>query len=183
MHARLERDMLRAVRYNRAGVPPALGAYLSSYWASRFPHIKRAKRVFVPIGLDLRETDARRLRQPTSWDAVLVRTLRLTRGAAGGWSATWAALLDLLLCRNASWFMGWSGSTYARLLGLYQKLDAGRSWYVVCPRNACHVDAGRKMIPHSFCLDLVPGAAPSLMPPTAGRRRRGSLAASCEPLT
>ena len=40
---------------------------------------------------------------------------------------TLASLLDLSICREAGWVMGWSGSTYARLLGFYQTLEASTS--------------------------------------------------------
>eukprot|EP00966_Prymnesium_polylepis_P109113 2524913-Prymnesium_polylepis.1 len=143
--------MLGAVRFNRAGEPPTLDDYLDRGWAERFPDaVGLASTIFVPVGLALHEADDRRLRRPTPWNATIVRTLRLTRGprangsssSATGDTHTKAALLDLLLCRNAEWFMGWSGSTYSRLLGLYQRHDRGRGWLVACPRVACRVDAG-----------------------------------------
>ena len=72
--------MLRAVRFNRAGAPPQLNAYLSRRWAARHPATIGATRViFVPVGLRLRDADTRRLRRPTPWNATLVRTLTLTR--------------------------------------------------------------------------------------------------------
>ena len=171
VHTRLERDMLRSVRFNRAGEPPALEAYLSPAWAALYPEaVLGSRTVFVPVGLNLRVSDEKKLRQPTVWNASIARTMLLTRrpsathastGHAGSRTQhtpatcdTMAALVDFTICRNASWFVGWSGSTYARLLGLYQKLDAGRGWFVACPHSACHVDAGRTLLPHTFCLEV-----------------------------
>ena len=38
VHTRLERDMLKAVRFNKAGYAPTIDDYLSPHWAHRFPH-------------------------------------------------------------------------------------------------------------------------------------------------
>ena len=168
IHPRIERDMLRSIRFNRAGAPPPLATYLSSHWATAYPSIRQVGRIFVPISPDLRADDERRLRQSTDWNTSVVRTGRYTRsphvwrrwktmferamGSTAGrlpsssatkrasmashrwieqseWPSaavavatphTLAALLDMIICRAAAWFMGWSGSTYARLLGFYQ---------------------------------------------------------------
>jgi hypothetical protein len=164
VHTRIERDMLKAIRFNRAGSPPTLDDYFAASWPRRYPDsIGRTQKVFIPISLNLREVDSRRLRKPiATWsNATILRTLHLTRGGGGGgkragnYSDTLASWLDLLLCRNAKWLMGWSGSTYARLLGLYQKADSGRSWYVACPNGvSCRVDAGLSLIPHELCLEI-----------------------------
>ena len=52
--------------------------------------------------------------------------------------------------------MGWSGSTYARLLGLYQRLDHGRGFHVVCPKpiGTCAVDVGGHLLRHVFCQEV-----------------------------
>jgi hypothetical protein len=237
IHTRVERDMLRAVHFNKAGDVPELPSYLSRTWAQRFPsEILAARRVFVPVGLDLRGSDERRLRGQTEWNVSLVRTMGLTRGksacspskgvqeveakqsrAPGGHSSRvavqkdapsppWcespnhltAALVDMTICRGARWFMGWSGSTYARLLGLYQGLDHGRGFFVACPGVACRVERagglgwsereGRgeaPLLPHSFCQELMaivrPGIQPKASysvpaPPAGGRAQKDARA-------
>lgn len=189
IHPRIEKDMLKAVRFNRAGPPPPLSSYLAAEWAQRFPFIRTAQRVFVPLSLDLRRDDERRLRRPTGWNASIVRTMTLTRTSAA-WAEheveheaaptaaptptptpspttstphTLAALLDLMICREADWFMGWSGSTYSRLLGFYQMQRHRRAhaFLVACPPPVvtCRAQDQRStnsqpLLSHSFCLDL-----------------------------
>ena len=50
--------------------------------------------------------------------------------------------------------MGWSGSTYARLLGFYQGLDHSRGFYVQCKRAMCHAEPRMGLVLHEFCLEL-----------------------------
>ena len=188
IHARLEHDMQRSVQFNRAGTPPKLEDYLDASWAGRFAVVRKTPRIFVPVGLELDETVARRMQLPTDWNATLVRKAHLTRSSLGARchappadrplvGATWqvrtahltrpkptsrapshhhtvAALIDMAICRRARWVMGWSGSTYARLLGLYQQLDHSRSYFVACPGMGCAVDTGRQLLRHSFCKEL-----------------------------
>ena len=77
-------------------------------------------------------------------------------------SETMASLVDAIICRNASWFAGWSGSTYSRLLGLYRHVDHssggsngaggnGSGFHVVCPGFACLVRTGGVLLRHIFC--------------------------------
>ena len=184
IHPRIERDMLKAVRFNRAGPPPPLSSYLAPVWAQRFAFIRTAQRVFVPLSLDLRRDDERRLRRPTGWNASIVRTMTLTRTSeawaeheaaptaalspaslpAASTPHTLAALLDLMICREADWFMGWSGSTYSRLLGFYQMQRHRRAhaFLVACPPPVltCRAREQRSaaaplLLSHSFCLDLL----------------------------
>lgn len=162
--------MLKAVRFNRAGEPPSLDAYLHPRWAAQFSEIRRERLVFVPVGLELRTNDSQRLAS-TSWNARLVRTGHRTRAKSSGgsmnsnvsgseqwlWlSHTAASLTDWVLCRNATWFMGWSGSTYARWLGLLQLSDHGRGFFVACPTPpsvVCHASPSH-LLEHDFCASL-----------------------------
>ena len=53
----------------------------------------------------------------------------------GGYTA--ASLVDFTVCRQASAFVGWSASTFARMLARFQALDHGRGWYSwACPESA-----------------------------------------------
>ena len=48
-------------------------------------------------------------------------------------SYTFAALVDFTVCCGADWFVGWPGSTFARLLGRLRHLDHGQGYFAVCP--------------------------------------------------
>ena len=157
IHPRIERDMLKAIRFNRAGELPPLSHYFGAQWATQFPTIRRHPQVFVPVSLDVRKQDAERLRRGTSWNGTVARTGHLTRSAG---SQTLAALLDFTICNSAAWFMGWSGSTYSRLLGA-KATQRGRPHFVACPSpvRTCRVRTSsdterRYLLSHSFCLAL-----------------------------
>ena len=57
----------------------------------------------------------------------------------GGYTAS--SLVDFMVCRQADEFIGWSASTFARMLARYQKYDHERGWYSACPEGLSHVDA------------------------------------------
>lgn len=186
IHPRIERDMLKAVRFNRAGSPPPLSSYFAADWARRYSFVGATHRIFVPLSLDLRRDDERRLRRPTGWNASIVRTMGLTRSStvwadheaalsppgaallpyssqAASTPHTLASLLDMIICRHANWFMGWSGSTYSRLLGFYQTQETRRAhaFLVACPPPVatCHAHErtsaqAQLLLSHGFCLDL-----------------------------
>ena len=44
-----------------------------------------------------------------------------------------AAIIDFEVCRNADWFVGWSGSSFARTLAQFQSHEHGRGWFSACP--------------------------------------------------
>ena len=67
-----------------------------------------------------------------------------------------AALVDFLLCRDASWLMGWPGSTFTRALAQIRELTHGEGWYQLCPPlSAPHprVAYVHEVLAHAGCLD------------------------------
>ena len=154
IHTRLERDMLKIARFNNAGDLPTLSDYLSPTLAARFPNLTNVSRAFVSVGADIRLGDQRRLQRPTSWNASLHTTKFEREFGRAATAHLDAALIDSSICRNASWFIGWPGSTFARLHGFYREIDYHQGYFAVCPHEmACHLtprDIGR----HSFCRDV-----------------------------
>lgn len=101
-------------------------------------NIRQTPLIFVAVGLAISPADQHRLQRPAPWGARLARTTqgkawhRGTRNASAP-SYVDASLVDLMLCREASWLVGWSGSTFSRTLARYQKLDHNQGWYSACP--------------------------------------------------
>ena len=162
IHARIELDMVRSQKANRAGAPPILNDYLSQLdWHEELrTHVP----IFVAVGRDISAADEARLRRPTPLGDRLLRTPARGKSAARGTdnathdadsSYTRDALIDLELCRRASWFVGWPGSTFARLVGAFQYLQARRGFYAVCPHPAnltyIALDESTLMSEHGFC--------------------------------
>lgn len=133
-HARIERDMSASWRANRAGKPPGLSSYLHTL--SKFPELHSVPRVFMAVGIDISAEDRRMLDSTrTSWGARLVRSAvgkaMPRRHKESEHSYTEAALVDLLICRDANWFVGFGGSTFTRVVA---RSRGNSSWITTCPR-------------------------------------------------
>ena len=160
LHARIERDMIRSQEYNQAGRPPVLSDYLPL----SPPEVMRSTQaVFVAVGTDVTTADARRLQQRAPWGARLALARPESKSRVRGMgnavtdlenSYTRDALVDLAICRGASWFAGWPGSTFARLLGALQTLDHGRGYLAVCPGSVSFANPNERTLmgQHDFCV-------------------------------
>jgi len=146
LHARIERDMIASWTVNRAGRPPRLRSYMDSL--ARFSFLHNVSLVFVAVGLDITPEDDRALnRDRTSWGAQLVRSTLLKsmpkRRDGSEHSYTEASLVDLQICRDASWLVGFGGSTFTRVAA--RSRTDGR-WVATCPNSAdsrvVHTDEG-----------------------------------------
>ena len=67
-------------------------------------------------------------------------------------SYTEAALVDFFVARQAAWFMGFSGSTFARMLARLQALDHQRGWWAVCPEGVSYVAANSTWFASTWAL-------------------------------
>ena len=119
-----------------AGRPPSLTDLFQGM--GQVAELRRTPVVFVAVGLAIAAKDARRLDQPAPWGSRLVRTTQgkaWHRGSRNASEPSYidASLIDFNVCREASWLVGWSGSTFARTLARYQMLDRQHSWYAACP--------------------------------------------------
>ena len=121
--------------------PPSLNDYLQTM--SKMDAITRLKYVFVAVGLAITDKDKHELTKRTPWGAQLVQT---TTGKS--WhrnihhekhnttqpSYIEASIVDFYTCREASWLVGWPGTTFGRTLAglqIFDHQDGG--WYRVCP--------------------------------------------------
>eukprot|EP00316_Scyphosphaera_apsteinii_P016466 CAMPEP_0119320650 /NCGR_PEP_ID=MMETSP1333-20130426/53019_1 /TAXON_ID=418940 /ORGANISM="Scyphosphaera apsteinii, Strain RCC1455" /LENGTH=374 /DNA_ID=CAMNT_0007327413 /DNA_START=188 /DNA_END=1312 /DNA_ORIENTATION=+ len=141
MHARVEIDIRGSWREVYAGPPPTLAQYFRGM--SQFAELRKQKQVFVATGKALARHDDEMLSRPTDWGAELVRST----GPLKAWhrsdgkgnlskpSYIVASLVDMMICREARWFVGWCGSTFARMLAHYHAVDHGRGWFSVCPES------------------------------------------------
>ena len=147
LHARIEDDMAKAWGFNRAGPPPRLQRYITGI--ERNAKLRAIQSIFVAVGVAIREEDKIQLSRKTTWgarfylsrgkthhvgakNATLVDVERKKSQEA---SYTAAALVDLLVCREADWFVGWPGSTFSRLLGVFAWVDRGSAWHYACPSS------------------------------------------------
>lgn len=142
LHARIERDMVKGWLMNRAGRPPDLAHTLASMAVT--PAVRQtARRIFVAVGNEISSRDNETLSAPTSWNATLVRTPNKQGLSMKSWGVqapdyTEAAIVDLVLCREAEWLVGWPGSSFSRALAFYHLRSRG-SWHASCHcGSTCH---------------------------------------------
>ena len=164
VHARIERDMARDWPSVRAGRPPPLERYLDG--ASRELQLNATAKIFVAVGLDLQPQDKQTLELGvTAAGAALVRVNSANKSATRPArndkrgvsddtpiSYTESALVDFFVARQAAWFMGFSGSTFARMLARLQALDHQRGWWAVCPEGVSHVAANSTWFASTWAL-------------------------------
>ena len=154
LHARIESDMLKSWRVNRAGPPPTLAHFLQSM--ARLDELTRLTHVFVAVGVAISAKDNDELSQPTSWGAHLVRTSTgktWHRGRRNTSEPAYveAAIVDFYTCREAEWLVGWPGTTFGRTLAALQIFDHNRAWYMVCPPGkSFNSSAGKPTIRQSL---------------------------------
>jgi hypothetical protein len=148
---------------NRAGDAPTMQDMVGAMaqFAATSP-FNRTSLIFVAVGNDIRSRDNATLSRPTSWDAKFVRVpshLKSLTAKNKKWGAhhtdhTLSALVDLTLCHEASWFVGWPGSTFARTLAFYH-LRLHGEWYATCPhaRPLLRRTDNTSWLSHTMCLD------------------------------
>jgi len=149
MHTRIERDMARQWPGVRAGRPAPLEVYLDG--VSTVPGLRVTPKIFVAVGLDIRTEDRMKLdagftssgatlvRMPNEQKSVTRPRLRQQVNTTAV-SYTESALVDLFIARQARWFVGWSGSTFARVVGRLQVLDKEHGWWAACPEGIHHIE-------------------------------------------
>ena len=148
LHARIEADMQASWSVVHAGRPPSLDEYLRGM--SAVPALRSSDRIFIAVGLAITPEDSSRIDyERTSWGAVLRRSTDLSTGGHKAWhrgmrnasepSYVAASAVDFELCRRATWFVGWCGSTFARLLARRRAIDHGDGWYSACPEGVTYV--------------------------------------------
>ena len=156
-------------RVGSGGPPPTLAQYLTQL--ATVEALRRAPQIFVAVGKHIpRPQDERLLdgRHRTPWGALLTRraydggagaapapsfqrlvTVRVGPGRRNHTSVATSsyldeALVDALVCREASWFAGWSTSTFATGMARHRMLDRGEGYYSVCNTSVRYLtDGGR----------------------------------------
>lgn len=170
IHARIERDMQLYWRQNGGGVPPTLLQFLQQ--AISVPALAATRAVFISVGKNIPSAEDERLlrsgrfgtwrlarvtgdeeavRAPGAVHASFMRLVEERTHSRKGQPRRLvatpgyldAALVDAAICRRASWFAGWSGSSFARALAGWHWLDAGRPYWSVCNASIERVEDGR----------------------------------------
>lgn len=138
VHARIEEDMRREWHLNGAGRPPSLQQILRGM--ARHPRLHAVRTVFVAVGTAITPADRETLDHgTTSWGAAMRRSTYLKatpwgqRGASAEPSYTEASLVDLEVCRAAEWLVGFSGSTFTRVLARLREVERHDGWVSACP--------------------------------------------------
>eukprot|EP00667_Euglena_gracilis_P017677 EG_transcript_18681 len=130
LHARIERDMRRE---SPEGVPPPSLQAIVRHMPAH-PALTQSRRIYVAVGAQISAAEARLLQAPLPWGALLIQRADLgpVTDCAAGFSYLERALVDLSICRNASWLVGYSGSTFSLKLAQYRHIDHGDGWYSAC---------------------------------------------------
>eukprot|EP00668_Euglena_longa_P032368 GGOE01041684.1.p1 GENE.GGOE01041684.1~~GGOE01041684.1.p1 ORF type:complete len:341 (+),score=49.48 GGOE01041684.1:145-1167(+) len=130
LHARIEQDMKRE---SPEGIPPpSLEAIVGHMQAH--PPLMQARRIFVAVGTKISHRESHLMQMPLPWGALLIQRADLlpVTHCTSGFSYLEKALVDLSICRNASWLVGYSGSTFSLKLAQYRHADKGDGWYSAC---------------------------------------------------
>ena len=186
VHARIEEDMRREWHLNGAGRPPSLREILAG--VARHPQLHTVRTVFVAVGLAITRRDVETLDHGTTgWGATMRRSTHLKatpwgqRGAvADEPSYTEAAVVDLEVCRDAEWLVGFSGSTFTRVLARLREVERRDGWVSACPVLAQTVyvppDSSRQLTHWAMC-----GPPPSKVADTADAYRACSFGVCAGP--
>ena len=160
LHARIERDMMIFARSVGGGKPPLLKEYLEQMRA--VPELRDLRHWFVAVGKNIpRPQDERLLDRGTYGPWLLSRRRFRTTDAFDPLSVNPSfvrvvkvrlnrthlvdvvtpgyldeAVIDATVCRRASWFVGWQGSSFARGMARYHRLDYGRDYFSVCSNGS-----------------------------------------------
>lgn len=141
LHARIEKDMKQWWRNVKGGYPPTLALYMQAIQSRA--ELNGTSKIFVAVGDDVSAADNATLQQPTPWGAEFVRSRNSSekssyhrnRNRGSLLSYAESALLDFELCRHASWFVGWPGSSFATAVASRRALErseANHWYYSVC---------------------------------------------------
>lgn len=157
VHARIENDMQRWWYYIAKLRPLSMPDILRLL--GTVETIRSTPTIFVAVGSDLRASDEALLsRNRTPWDASLLRRatpgdesgglLRRSAGDEDPQELTYveASLIDLTVCRLASWFAGWPSSSFSAALAHYRYLD-----YAV--NRSTKEDVVEKALYYEYCGD------------------------------
>ena len=136
VHARIENDM-RRWWYHVGKVKPVTMAEILRLLDS-IDDVRTTPSLFVAVGSDLRRSDEELLRgERTPWNGSMVRRrsasddrsgrLVADAGSSSPSSSTLSyvesAVVDFAICRAATWFAGWSSSSFSASLAHIRHLD------------------------------------------------------------
>ncbi|KAL3893531.1 MAG: hypothetical protein SGPRY_014166 [Prymnesium sp.] len=193
VHARIENDM-RRWWYHVGRVKPLSFAAIAELVGS-VRALQDTKAIFVAVGSDIRGVDEEALSRGVSpWNATLVRRKRrgdasgsIVNSAAGGEedSLTYAesALVDASLCRSASWFAGWTSSSFSATLAHYRLLDEpggrGGTYYAYCgaPRPSIGLRHARGVVHMHTCREAKGGENSSSLRGRSSHVERANVSA------
>lgn len=131
LHARVENDM-RRWWYHVGKVRPLSLAQILELMGG-VDAIRRTPKLFVAVGVDIRPSDEQLLlSQRTPWSSTMLRR-RAAGDTSGGLISVGAgrsqltyieaAAVDALICRRASWFVGWTSSSFTATVARLRHLD------------------------------------------------------------
>lgn len=128
IHPRIEKDWKEYCKMpkNRHKLSPSLKMTFDRIKDNS--EIDDNMKIFVSVGADINKEDEKELKR----DNVFTIEERVSSNDSGndGLSYTESSLLSLFLCKNASWFVGCSSSTFSRLVSKYRDYDGkGSKWY------------------------------------------------------
>ena len=131
LHARIESDIVALWRYIGYVQPPTLGQMLKLVGCEPELTQPSMRAIFVAVGDDISRQQQSTLARKTMWGAEPIRRPR----RLPGWERVTyveAATFDFQVCREASWFVGWSGSSFSLLLGRLRQLERKQHWLSYC---------------------------------------------------
>ena len=148
MHPRIEADMMMgAWTIVGVGQPPRLSDYLDGM--SRFDELRQVSRFYVAVGSAISRKDnatlARHEEAKSPWPRLVrshePKPFHNRRNFSDPSLYIAASLTDFLVCRDASVFIGWSGSSFATLVAHSAKLrNKHARWYSACPGQMERLD-------------------------------------------
>ena len=93
--------------------------------------------MYVAVGTRITAEESEILAQPLPWGAEIVRKPAAIR------KAFWYlenALVDLEVCRHASWFVGYGLSTFSQKVAEFRAGAGSVEWYAACPLGLTKLD-------------------------------------------
>ena len=149
IHPRIEADMMMGA-WSTVGMgqPPRLSDYLDGM--RQFAELRRIPRFYVAVGSAISRKDNATLASheeaESRWPQLIrsrePKPFHNRRGIVSNTSTYIASsLTDFLVCRDASVFIGWSGSAFASHVAYSAKLrNKHARWYSTCPRRMERLD-------------------------------------------
>mmetsp|Transcript_934 Transcript_934/g.1902 ORF Transcript_934/g.1902 Transcript_934/m.1902 type:complete len:230 (+) Transcript_934:741-1430(+) len=135
MHVRLEEENLKGGKKLQ---PPNLEQMHKHM--SGAPELLQAQKIFVMVPPVQSESEAALLAQPTPWGADMVQ---VPRDVYQSLSYMENMLLLLQVCRKASWFAGYSHSTFSMKMAEYRRIDKNEGWHNVCAWGLIRLQPGQ----------------------------------------